>query len=173
MPKLEKEIMIDELKSCFKENPYVFFSSIAGLSVEDISGLRRSLEPKSKRALVVKNSLARRVLEETGANGSAKDFIEGQVLVAFGDQEPQDISKAFVDFGKENEKLVLKGAIIDGKAVKPDYLKQLAKLPSKQELLGKVVAGINAPISGFVLTLGGLIRSFAIVLNRVAEKKNQ
>lgn len=173
MPRLEKEIIIKELKDCIKDNPYVFFSSVAGLSVADISELRRSLEPKSQRALLVKNSLMKRVLNESGANGEATGFLKDQVLVTFGNQEPQDISKALVDFIKDHEKLILRGAIIEGKAVNPDYVKQLAKLPSKQELLGKMVSGINAPIAGFVLTLGGLIRSFAIALNRVAEKKNE
>ncbi len=173
MPKFEKEIMISELKNCFEGNPYVFFSSVRGLDVTAVSELRQALEPKARKALVVKNSLARKVLEERGVNGASQDLIKDQVMITFGNQEPQDISKALVDFLKDHEKFVLHGAIIEGKTVGLDYVKQLAKLPSKEELLAKVVSGINAPIAGFVLTLGGLIRSFAIALNGVAEKKNQ
>ncbi len=110
-------------------------------------------------------------MKENGLNGEAGEFVKDQVLITFGNQEPQDISKALVDFVKNHEKLILQGAIVDGKVVKADYIVQLATLPSREELLAKAVSGINAPIAGFVLTLGGLIRSFAIVLNRVAEKK--
>jgi large subunit ribosomal protein L10 len=173
MPRLEKETIVNEIKISYKESPYVFFSSVSGLSVADISELRRALETKAQRAMVVKNSLMKRVLKENGANGEATEFLKDQVLVAFGTKEPQDISKALVDFIKDHEKLILRGAIIEGKIVNSDYVKQLAKLPSKKELLGMVVSGINAPIAGFVLTLGGLVRSFVIALNQVAKKKNE
>ncbi len=173
MPKIEKEIMAKELKNCFEQNPYVFFTSVKGLSVADLTELRRNLESKSKRAMLSKNSLTERILKERGLNGEAKKLIQDSVLLTFGNKNPQEISKVFVEFLKGHEKMVLRGAILDGKVVQPAEIKELAKLPSREVLLGKVVSGINAPIAGLVLTLGALVRSFVIVLNQVAEKKQK
>jgi large subunit ribosomal protein L10 len=151
----------------------VFFTSVTGLKVADVSELRRSLQNKSGRAVVVKNSLAKRVLKERGFNGNVEKLFQDSVLVTFGNKNPQDISKAFVDFLKGHEKLVLRGAILDGKVVEASVIKELAKLPSREVLLGRLVCGINAPISGLVLTLGAVVRSLVVVLNQVAEKKEK
>jgi len=173
MPKFEKDLMTAELKACFEKNPYVFFTSITGLNVADVTELRRAVEGKGQRALLVKNSLAERVLKERGLNGDTQKLLKDSVLVTFANKNPQDVSKAIVEFAKTKEKLVLRGAILDGKVVEPAVIKQLATLPSREVLLGKVVSGINAPIAGLVLTLGGLVRAFAVVLNQVAEKKQK
>ena len=171
MPRYEKEVMLSELKGCLKDNSLIFFSAVNGLKVEEMNELRRALETKTNRALIVKNSIAEKALKDAGFNGEVSKYLKDVVLITFGDKEPQDISKAFVDFSKNHEKLSLRGAILDGKVVALEEVKELAKLPSREVLLGKVVGGINAPISGFVLTLSGLLRSFVSVLNQVAEKK--
>jgi large subunit ribosomal protein L10 len=173
MPKFEKDLMTSELKGYFEKNPYVFFTSITGLKVADVTELRRSLEGKGEKALLVKNTLAERILKERGLNGEAKALLKDSVLLTFANKNPQDVSKAIVEFTKAKEKCVLRGAILDGKVVEPAVIKQLATLPSREVLLGKVVSGMNAPIAGLVLTLGGLVRAFAVVLNQVAEKKQK
>ena len=172
MPRYERQIMLTELKECLKGSPYIFISCVKGLKVAEVSELRRNLESKVQRSLLVKNSLLRLTLKETNASDEAKNLVDGQVLAVFANKEPQDVSKVLVDYVKKNEKFVLRGAILDGTTVNVNYVKQLAGLPSRQELLTKVVCGMNAPIAGFVLTLGALIRSLAIVLSRVSEKKN-
>ena len=171
MPKLEKEIMIKELNDQFEKNPYVFFTAIRGLSVGEMGELRQTLETQSPRSLVVKNSLARRVLKDRGFNGESENLLEDQCFLSFTETDPQIISKTLVDFGKDHEALQLRGAIIDGEVVEPNYVKQLAKLPAREVLLGQVVSGINAPVTNFVLTLGSLVRSLVVVLSAVAESK--
>ncbi len=173
MPKFEKDLMSRELKGYFDKNPYVFFTSITGLKVADVTELRRSVEGKGEKALLVKNSLAERILKERGLNGEIQKLLKDSVILTFANKNPQDVSKAIVEFAKTREKCVLRGAILDGKVVEPAVIKQLATLPSREVLLGKVVSGMNAPIAGLVLTLGALVRSFVVVLNQVAEKKQK
>jgi large subunit ribosomal protein L10 len=171
MPRFEKDVMIKELKACFDKSPYVFFSSIGGLSVSEVTQLRQALQPKSSRALVVKHTFAKRVLKEKGLADALEPIFKDSMLLTFGDKDPQDISKLLVDFLKGHEKFVLRGAIFEGKVIETSLVKEMAKLPSRQVLLGKVVSGMNAPIAGLVLTLGSLVRSFVVVLNQIAEKK--
>lgn len=172
MPSLEKTIMVREVLKKNEKRPYVFFAQFSKLSVSDLADLRRNLL-KTAKCMVVKNTIAKKAFQEMGFDG-ASNFIQGQTFITSCLEEPQKVSKILVDFTKEREEqFQIKGGLVDGKTVEVSYVKQLAKLPSKQELLTKTVVGMKSPITGFVLTLNAVIRSFAIVLNQVAVKKGQ
>jgi len=173
MPSLEKKIMLRELTKKIQDRPYLFFAQFNKLTTGDMSGLRKNLLKTADSCVVVKNSLAVKIFEDLGIRDASK-FLTGQIFVATCKNEPQKVSKIFVDFAKEKEDAFkIKGAIVEGQAYENDYVKELAKLPSKHELLTKVVVGVKSPISGFVLTLNALVRSFVVVLNQVAIKKTE
>jgi len=163
--------MLKELEGEFETSPYVFFSSIKGVNVAELTELRRSLAAKVRRSVVVKHTLARKVFKKRGLEEKAGGMLKDSILVTFGQKEPQDISKILVEFLKAHEKFALQGAIMDGEIVGAAVLKELAKLPGRQVLLGRVVSGIHAPVSRLVLTLGGLIRALVSDLNQITEKK--
>lgn len=162
--------MLEEIKREFEANPYCFISSFQGLTVADYSDLRRGLEKVSNRSLVVKHALVRKVFSSLNLT-EAEKFLKGSVIVTFADKEPQLISKTVFDFAKTNQKFSPVGVVLDHKVYDESYIKQLAKLPSRQELLAQVVTRINSPITGLVLTLGQLIRGLAVALNEVKKKK--
>ena len=170
MPSFVKEIMMKELAREFEASPYAFISNFEGLAVADLSDFRRSIEKVAKRSVVVKHTLAKRVFSELKIS-EAEKFLKGSVLVTLGDKEPQAISKAIVEFAKSHERLVVAGAVLDRKVYDQEYVKQLARLPSRHELLTKVAVGVKAPISGFVMTLAQVLRGFVVALNEIKKKR--
>ncbi len=170
MPSLTKELMLKEILSQFESSNCAFISTYDGLSVADISDFRRQSEKLAKRSLQVKHTLAKKVFEKKNWNDAEK-FLKGHVLVTFTAKEPQAVSKMIVDFAKSHDKLVPAGLIMDNKVYGKEFVKALAALPSRHELLTQVVVRVKSPISGFVMTLGQLMRGFVVALNEVKKKK--
>ncbi|MBI4398926.1 MAG: 50S ribosomal protein L10 [Candidatus Omnitrophica bacterium] len=172
MPNVEKQVMLKELTKKVEHKPYVFFAQFSKLSAGDVSALRQNLQKEAAHCTVVKNTLLRRVLGDAVQDSAA--FIEGQTLITTCVEEPQKVSKVLVTFAKEKEEsFKLKGAFIEGRAFEKAYITELAKLPGKKELLTKVVTGVKSPITGFVLTLHAIVRSFVVVVNEIARKKGE
>lgn len=172
MPSATKEFMMQEIISEFDKSSCAFISTFQTLSVADISDFRRQTEKFAKRSMLVKHTLAKKVLENKKLKDAEK-FLNGQVLVTFGTKDPQAISKVIVDFAKANNKLTPAGVIMDNQVYGQDFMKRLAALPSRKELLTQVVVRVKSPITGIVLTLGQIMRGFVVALNEVKKKKEQ
>lgn len=169
---LAKKLMIEEIEREFSGSASAFFSRFDHLSVQDMNELRRSLEKVSKRTILAKHTLTKKVFEKMRM-ADASRFLEGSVLMTLGSEEPQAASKILVDFAKSHENVELKGMIYSGKVYEANFVKELAKLPSRKELLTQVAIRMKSPIAGLVMTLGGLLRSFVTILNEVQKKKAQ
>lgn len=173
MPSIEKVVMLRELTKKIEARPYLFFAQFTKLSTGDLSTLRRNLKKNADTCVVVKNTLASKLFDQLGIK-SAAQFLEGQTIVATCKEEPQKLSKVFVDFAKEKEgAFKIKGAVVEGQTFETAYVKQLSALPGKHELLTQVAVGVKSPITGFVLTLNAIVRSLVIVVNQIALKKGE
>jgi large subunit ribosomal protein L10 len=170
MPSLAKELMLKEIMQEFDANNCAFISTFETLSVADISDYRRQTEKFAKRSMVMKHTLAKKAFESKKLMDAEK-LLKTQVLVTFGTKDPQAISKAIVDFAKTHDKLIPAGMIMDNRVYGQEYVKQLAKLPSRHELLTQVAVRVKSPISGFVLTLNQLVKGIVVALNEVKKKK--
>ncbi|MDP2913660.1 MAG: 50S ribosomal protein L10 [Candidatus Omnitrophota bacterium] len=161
--KLCKEHMTNEILARFKERPNFFITGYMGLTVSDLEHLRRSLKKSSSAYFVVKNSILKVVLEKLGM-ASETSKIDSGMGISLGGEDIIAACKALASFAKEHEKFKIKGAVIDGKSLSADKVKELACLPPKEVLLAQVVGGIKAPITGFVNTLSGVLRKFICVV---------
>lgn len=170
MPSVVRELLMQEMKHEFETNPYAFISNFEGLTVADLSDLRRSLSKVAKRSLLVKHSFVKKVFAARQLS-ETDPLLKGSVLVTFGEKEPQMISKALVEFARTNQKLVPAGVIFENKVFGQDFVKRLAMLPSRHDLLTQMVVRVKSPISGLVLTLGQVMRGLAVALNAIREKK--
>jgi len=168
--KLTKEKMVKELLSDMKERPNFIITNYMGSSVSDLENIRKSLRVSSASYVVVKNSILNVVLDELKING-VKDLVDGGVGVSLSGDDVIATTKVLVNFSKTHEKFQIKGAYIDGKLLGADRIKEIAGLPSKEVLLAMVVGGIKAPITGFVMVLGGVLRKFVYVIDAVKNKK--
>lgn len=170
MPHPVKDLMLKEISAEFEASPYAFISSFEGLSVADISDFRRSLGKVSKRSLLVKHSLVKKVLAARNL-ADAEKLLKGSTVVTFGSKDPQPISKAIMEYVKTHEKWVPQGVILEDKIYGQDFVKSLAKLPTRHELLTQVAVRVKSPITGLVLTLNQLVRGLAVALNEIKKKK--
>ncbi|MDO8535610.1 MAG: 50S ribosomal protein L10 [Candidatus Omnitrophota bacterium] len=170
--KLCKDRMIGEILNDIKERPNFFITNFMGSSVSDLESVRKSLRPTKGTFFVVKNSMINVVLDQLKLE-EAKSMIDGGVGISLSGDDIIATSKVLVNFSKTHEKFKIKGAVIDGKLVAVDKVKEMASLPSKEVLLAQVVGGMKAPITGFVSVLGGIIRKFVYAVDAVKVSKEK
>ncbi len=170
MLKSEKEAVVESLSDMFSKANGIYLTNYKGMDVASVTELRERLRAVSASYRVVKNTLARLALERSGKE-ILKDFFEGPmgVVVASGDAILP--AKILADFAEETERPEIRGAYLDARIFTPDEVVALAALPSKDELLTRVVRGVQSPLSGLVGCLSGIIRNAAGVLRAVAESK--
>jgi large subunit ribosomal protein L10 len=172
MPKTrqEKEQIVAELTEKLGTMKSTVFTSISGYTMEDANTLREKGKKAGVEVLIAKKTLLVRALEEKGF-GAKKADLEGSILTTIGYDDEVSAAKLIAELGKEREGIEIVGGILEGEFVGSEAIKTLATLPSKEELLAKVVGSINAPVSGFVNVLAGNLRNLANVLNAIKEAK--
>lgn len=173
MPKTrqQKAEIKDELAEKFGKMKSVVFTSVSGYTMKDADALRAKGRAENVDFLVTKKTLLVRALEDKGISVS-KDLVEGSVLTAISYTDEVAPAKIIADFSKGREGFKMVGGVLEGSFVDASAVKQLATLPSKQELLGKLVGTINAPVSGFVNVLAGNVRGLVRVLSAIEESKS-
>lgn len=170
--KLCKDSMIKEILKDFKERPNFFITNYMGSSVSDLESMRKSLKASHSTFFVVKNSIINVVLDQLKLE-DAKKLVDGGVGISLSGDDIIATCKALVNFAKAHEKFKIKGAYVDGTLLPASKIEEMAKLPSREVLLAQVVGGIKAPITGFVVVLGAVIRKFVYVVDAVKSSKEK
>lgn len=170
MARPEKEAAVQEITDVFQRATSVFITDYKGLNVENLSQLRSNCREASVEYRVVKNTLARIAARNAGVEEMVDHFV-GPSAIAFTFDDPSSPARVISDFAKKNNKPTIKVSLFEGAFYGPDRVEDIAALPSKQELLARVVGGLNAPIQGFVGTLNGLLSKFVRTLDAVREQK--
>lgn len=168
--KQQKQGTVETLVQGLKGAKGVVFANFQGLTVAKAEELRKGARKEGITVLAAKKTLVKRALEEAGISGIDTKGFQGGVATFIGNDE---VSPARIvhTFAKKNEVVSIFGGILEGKFVDASMVKNLAMLPSKQELLGKLVGSMNAPISGFVQVNAAVLRSLMHVLNAYKDKK--
>ena len=166
----EKEKRIEALTGELGLASGVIFTDYRGLSVREIDLLRDRLREVGARLRVVKYTLLSRALERSGLEAPL-DQVEGPLAIAIGTGEISELSKVVALYAKEVEKLEINGGIIDREWVETEMIKRLALLPSREELYGRVVGSLAAPMSGMVGVLSALPRGLVSVLRQYQEQR--
>jgi large subunit ribosomal protein L10 len=165
-----KEHMVDEIVASIKERPNFIITKYMGSSVSDLEQLRKSLKKSSSSYVVVKNSILKIVFDKLDLKDESAKIESGMGLSLSG-EDIVATCKVLANFAKDHDKFKIKGAIIDGKSVEQEKVKELASLPSKQVLLTQVVVTMKSPITGFVNVLGGVVRKFVYVVAAIKTSK--
>ncbi len=168
----EKENKVAEIKDDLSRANIIVLTDYRGLNVAQMNKLRRILQQEGIKYRVVKNTLTKIAARETGLN-DLEDYLEGPMGIAYGFDDPLTPVKLLVKFAKENDKLSLKGGVLDKNVLDEGSLKRLSELPPREVLLAKALGCFQAPISGLLNVLQGNIRNLAFVLQAVKEKKEQ
>jgi large subunit ribosomal protein L10 len=172
MPKtrVQKSEIVEELSDKLGRMKSAVFTSISGYTMDDANSLRQKGREVGVDVLVAKKTLLNRALQSKGFT-IAPDALPGSILTTIGLEDEVAAAKLMATFVKERETIQIVGGILEGKFVSASAIKQLATLPSREELLGKLVGSLNAPISGFVNVLAGNLRSLVYVLTAIKQAK--
>lgn len=164
----QKEEILEKISQNLKDKKSVIVG-YSGLAVKELEQLRNSLEEKGVGFFVVKNTLTKIALDKEGVTVD-DEILKKPVAIAFSSDEVAS-AKEIKNFSKTHEKLEIFGGIIENKFVPVSTISALALLPSREELIAKVVGTIAAPLSGFVNVLSGNIRGLVSVLNQYQLSK--
>lgn len=167
----QKEQTVTELTTAFKASKLAVLTDYRGLNVPAISELRSNLREVGVSYTVAKNTLVKLALAAAEKNVDDTSVFAGPVGIAFGADEVE-AARIVYEFAKTNDALEILGAIDeDGRVLTKEEVMALAKLPSREQLLGQVVGTIAAPLSGFVRVLNGNVSGLVYALSAIAEKK--
>ena len=167
----DKAIELQQLEAAFKGSDSAILVDYKGMNVPQVTELRRQLRTAKAQYRVVKNTIARRALKGTSFEVLEK-FFEGTTAVAYTSADPVALAKTLTTFGKTAPTLTIKAAVVQGRAVTPADVAELAALPSKPELYAKLLFVLQAPMVQIVTVLSATSRSLMNVL-AAAEKKRQ
>ena len=174
MPTPLKEAIVEDLTASVKESPAFILAEYRGLTVSQISDLRKKLRESDTTFAVVKNTLLRRAAD--GIVPADADFdatLNGPTAVAFAKRDAIESSKAMMDYiaANRNTALKIKGAIVDGKFYDAKGVDALSKVPPRNVLISMMLGSFQAPISGLVGTMNGILSNFVFTLQAVADQK--
>jgi len=169
--KEEKGQVIAGLKEKFSKAKVVVFTDYKGMTVAELTDLRRLLKKSSLDYGVVKNTLAKIAAKDTGV-AAADSIFKGPIGVAIGYDDPVLVVKKVLEFMKTNEKLRVKGAVIEGKLCEPSEVKEIAELPSREVILSMIAGAFQAPASKMCGALSATVTSFAYALQALEKKKS-
>jgi len=168
----EKEAIIEEVKERISDAVFVLLADYQGLNVEKTHELRGKLHDTKAEMFVVKNRMLRRATADLPCRDISRE-LSGPSAMIYGAGDIVQTAKALKAFIKENELPVIKVGTLDGVILTAEDIQKLADLPSREQLLAKVVGTIAAPLSQIVGVMHQKVSSLLYVLKAVEEKKAQ
>jgi len=170
MKRTEKEQLVSELREKIQGAQALYYTDFTGLNVKRMTDLRRRLRKQGVEYVVIKNTLALRAVNESGLVGERLKGPTGLVLA----KDPVAAAKLLQDFAKENDqKPAVKGGMFEGQALDAAQVKKLASMPSREQMLSELGAGLQAPMASFLGALNGLLYMFAGALEGLRAQREE
>ena len=170
MARPEKIAAVESVSDIFNDARSVVLNDFTGLDVQKISKLRALCREHNIEFKVVKNTLAKRGVRETGA-AALEEYFEGPTALAVSRDSENQGAKILAEFAKEHEAPKFKAGFVDGNVIDAAAVLELSKLPSREVLLSMVLSGLQSPASGLVSVMQGPLRSLVGVLNQIKDQK--
>ncbi len=164
----KKESLVAQYKETMERSNALFLTRYQGVTVNQMTDLRRKLREADGGFMVVKNTLAKRVFHEAGIT-DLDPLLEGPVGIGFSFADPPPVAKALVDFAKESEALTIKGGLLGTTVLDEQGVKDLAALPPLEVIRAQLLGVIAAPASQLAGVIAGGVRQVVNVLHAYAE----
>ncbi len=161
---------VERLKEKLREAKGFILTDYRGLTVAEISELRRALRKTAVEYRVVKNSLTQLAARAVGLQ-ELERYLEGPTAVAFTSEDPVATAKMLTAFSKRAPSLQIKAGLVDGRVLPREEVLALAELPPREVMLARVVGLMVAPLQGLASVLSGSLRRFVIAMDQVRQKK--
>lgn len=168
----KKQAIITEIAQRIEESQGVYFSDFKGMTVDQINELRRTFDKEEVGYKVYKNTYISFALKEKPYHDKVTSVLKGNTSMAFS-KDPVAPARIIKEFFGKYKLPIAKAAIVEGKFFDKKGVDAISSLPSKEELLSQLVAGIQSPISGLVYTLGGIMSEFVYTVQAVKEQKEK
>ncbi len=172
LTKNDKEQLVGDYSNGLAEAPHAFLLSYQGITVPQVTTLRDKVRQSGGYYEVVKNTLALRAIDGKPLGGLKEHFV-GPTAVVYSRKDPVALAKALTDFAKDVPAIQFKAGLVESRAIAAGQIKDIAALPSREELLTKLVFLLQSPIVRFVRVLAAVPQSFVTVLDQISKKKGE
>ncbi len=166
-----KEAQVKDLHQAFLDSKNIILTEYRGLSVAQITELRKRLRPAKGQLKVVKNTLAKIAVQGTSVE-AIKDHFDGPMAVVMAGEDITNVAKLVTTFAEEVPLFQVKGGLVEGQLVNEQAVKEIAKLPPREFLLARLLGALQSPIVGLVTVLQGNMRALALALEEVRKQKD-
>ncbi len=168
----QKEASVKEVTLELGRMKSAVFADLSGLKSNESNSLRRSSQKEEGGIRMAKKTLLRRALKDAGVASVDSSTLPGSISILYGFGDEIAPAKVLAAFAKDHERVAVLGGVLESRWISADQVKALSKLPSRQELIAKVVGSIQAPLSGLVNVLQGNLRNLVGVLNAIKDAKS-
>lgn len=170
----KKQERVIDLKEQFTRSKLALVSDYRGLTVKEMTELRRRIQAVGGDYTVAKNTLIRRALSDTAGAPQIDQMLKGPTALVVGYEDPVSPVKVLMDYLKETKKeMDIRGGILEGRAVTTSDLQQIATLPSREEMVAKLMGSMQSPAQGVVITLSGVARNLVYALEAIRKQKEE
>ena len=168
MKRNDKEQLVRELKEQIGSAKALYYTDFTGLNVKRMTELRRRLRKAGVQYVVIKNTLALRAVNESGLVGERLKGPTGLVMAS----DPVEAAKILTEFAKANDaRPAVKGGMFDGTAIDAAQVKRLAAMPSREQMLAELGAGLQSPLSAMLGAMNALLTNFAGALEALKTQR--
>jgi large subunit ribosomal protein L10 len=165
----KKEKELEQLKKELADARNLIVAQFKGINVTQDTELRQKIRAANSKYRVVKNTLANIAAKGTPVEGVAKSF-DGSTAIAFNNSDPVALAKALTAYAKTNPLFVFKAGMVEGRVVNIADLNAIAAMPSKEELIAKLLFLLNAPAQRIAVATNGVARNLAVVIKQAMEQ---
>lgn len=171
LTKTQKKKVIEDLADKIKRQQCLIFTDAKGIKVNEIQKLRRELKKADAEYRIAKKTLIDLAFKQEKTEINMSQFV-GSLALAFGYKDPLSVVKILVNFAKAHENLKILGGLMEGRFLTIEEIGELAKIPSREELLAKLVWSMKFPVAGLVNIFRGNLRNLIGVLNALKISNN-
>ena len=162
---------IGEIKESFSASQDFIFTNYRGLTVEQITNLRKQLRGKGAQYKVVKNNFARLAFEQLSAPGEVSSYLTGPTAIAIAPKDANEVAKILLDFAKETPALQIKGGLVGKDVYSAQQVAAFSKLPSKLELISMLMSVMNGPARNLAAALNDIPARLVRTVKAITDKK--
>lgn len=169
--KAKKEKTLDDLKAALLNSKFTVVSDYKGTTVAELTALRRDIQKAGGDLTIAKNTLIKKAIDGQNYSNDMSDFLSGPTAIAYTSGDPVPVAKALTEYIKKVKKTAIKGGVLEGKKVNEKEISNIASLPSREQLIAKMLGSLNAPAQNVVYALSGVSRNLVYVLEAVRKQK--